>query len=399
MMNSKLALFTAAAVLAQQVSGLSAHHHLHALEKRALEAEKRVAELEARGVVVETVWEYVTTTIKWSPGMPAPEATAQPAPAPVAAEAVPAAPAAVPTTFAKVVVPASAPAPAPAPASAPAAAPAPAPVASAPVSQPQEQTQQAKPQQSNSNSNQGSSSTGAPFSSKRGIAYNDASLANTFGSECSACSWGYSWSSRRDGNFDSKYSFVPMLWGPAPDKSANWQQDATDGIAQGAKALFSFNEPDIVSQSNLSPAQAAQDFQTFMNPFSGKALIGAPAVSNSNLAGQGLDWLQQFVTTCNGLCKYDFCNLHWYDYAAAADSLFDHLEKAHKICGGKPIWLTEFAPLDGPGDATNGFIAQVIPKLDQLEYLDAYSYFMVSQDHLMSGSGLSAAGQAYASAA
>src|SRR5687768_10088711 len=107
MINNKLALFTAAAALAQQVSGLSAHRHLHAMEKRALDAEKRVAELEARGVVVETEWVYVTTTVKWSPGMPAPDPTAA---ANVKVENVAPVPEAAPTTFAKVVVADEAPA-------------------------------------------------------------------------------------------------------------------------------------------------------------------------------------------------------------------------------------------------------------------------------------------------
>lgn len=378
MMNNKLTLLAAAAALAQQVSGLSAHQHLHrSLEQRALAAEARVAELEARGVVVETVWEYFTTTVKWSPGQEAPVAT-QPAVAHVEVADAPAAPEAVPTTLAKVV--------------------APAPEASAT----QEKPKTSKPKggnnsNNNNGSNQGSSPSGSPFSGKRGIAYNDASLANIFGGQCESCCWGYNWASRRD-DFSSKFDYVPMLWGNRDMDLANWQQDASDMISQGSKALFSFNEPDIASQSNMSPSEAASLFKSQMNGFHGKALIGAPSVSNSGNANEGLDWLQQFVDACAGECQFDFANIHWYSQPQYSDTLFEHIQKAHEITG-KPVWLTEFGPIDSDAASTDAFIQDVIPKLDKIDYLDAYSYFMVSQDHLMSGDGLSAAGKMYATVA
>jgi hypothetical protein len=376
MINNKLTLLAAAAALAQQVSGLSAHQHLHrSLEQRALAAEARVAELEARGVVVETVWEYFTTTVKWSPGQEAPVAT-QPAVVQAEVADAPAAPAAVPTTLAKVV--------------------APAPEAAAPKSTKTTSSKKSKAT-SGSGSNSGSPSSGSPFSGKRGIAYNDASLANTFGGECESCCWGYNWASRRD-DFSDKFDYVPMLWGNRDNDLANWQQDASDMISQGSKALFSFNEPDIASQSNMSPGEAASLFKSQMNGFHGKALIGAPSVSNSGNANEGLDWLQQFVDACNGECQFDFANIHWYSQPQYSDTLFEHIQKAHEITG-KPVWLTEFGPIDSDDASTDAFIQDVIPKLDNIDYLDAYSYFMVSQDHLMSGSGLSAAGKLYATVA
>ncbi|KAH8177965.1 glycosyl hydrolase catalytic core domain-containing protein [Sarocladium implicatum] len=395
-MINKLALLTAAAAMAQQVSGLSAHRHIHdVMEKRALDAEKRVAELEARGVVTQTVWHYVTTTIQWSPDMDSPP----PTDAAVVVEQAPAAPAPAPapTTLAKVVMADNSNAPA---VEAPAAeVPATESVSEAPKEEKKPQQnkskQEKKPKEDKKPSNEGSSSA-APFSGKRGIAYNIAELANTFGDNCESCVWGYNWASRRD-DFSSKYDFVPMLWGNAAEWTNDWEANAKDMIAQGSKALFSFNEPDIASQANLTPDQAAQDFKTYMNPFSGDALIGAPAVSNSGNENEGLDWLQKFVDSCNGECKFDFCNVHWYSEPQYADTLYDHIKKAHEICG-KPVWLTEFAPL-GSGPAVDSFIETVIPELDKIEYLDAYSYFMVSQDHLMAGDGLSSAGKMYATVA
>jgi hypothetical protein len=388
MMNNKIALLTAAAALTQQVAGLSAHRHLHeALEKRALAAEKRVAELEARALVIKTDWVVVTKTVHWSPDMLVAAPTADPVP-----EAAPAAPAPVvvevaPTTLAKVAAPEAT------AAAAPVAAVAEAEANVDPV--PEVSKKAKKPKTEKKPAETPAASGNAFLGSKRGIAFNDAQLANTFGAACADCGWGHDWSSMRD-DFDSKFNFVPTLWGPQPEHSQNWASNAQQMIDQGSKALFSFNEPDIASQCNLSPAQAAQDYVTYMNPFHGKALLGAPAVSNSGQPGQGLDWLQQWITECGDNCKFDFCNVHWYSEAQYADTLFEHLENAHKVCGGKPVVLSEFAPLD-TGSAVDDFVSTVIPKLDQIEYLVGYSYFMVDSSHLMSGNtDLSSYGQIYA---
>jgi hypothetical protein len=248
-----------------------------------------------------------------------------------------------------------------------------------------------------SGSSSGSSSSGAGFSGKRGLAYNDVGLANTFGSSCKkgACGWAYNWGDSA-GSLDSGYSYVPMLWG---DRNGNFDRWGTScSKADGAKAVFSFNEPDIASQASMSPGSAADLHVKYMNSCSGKALVGAPSVSNSNLDQQGLQWLSSFVSDCKSKgCKYDFCNVHWYSPASAIDDLFSHLEKAHQICEGKPIWLTEFAP-QGSESEVNDFMAKAIPKLDSLDYLQAYSYFMVSTGSLMSSANdLSSVGQIYAS--
>lgn len=267
--------------------------------------------------------------------------------------------------------------------------------APAPAPQPTTLATAVKPQATGSSS---SKSGSVGFSGKRGLAYNDPQLANTFGEGCKVCAWGYNWADTA-GDLNQKYSFVPMLWGNKPDLISRWAGNAQNAISSGSKALFSINEPDNAGQAAMSPSDAADFHVQHMNPFSGKALIGAPAVSNSNLQGEGLDWLQSWVSTCESKgCKYDFCNVHWYSPASASDDLFNHIKKASQICGGKPVWLTEFAP-QGSSDEVNSFINEVIPKLDAMPELDAYSYFMVGPDSLLSsvGGALSSIGQLYAS--
>ncbi|KAI5462279.1 hypothetical protein BGZ63DRAFT_326901, partial [Mariannaea sp. PMI_226] len=244
-------------------------------------------------------------------------------------------------------------------------------------------------------SSSGSSSSGTGISKKRGMAFNDAALCNTFHENCPNCGWAYNWGDNK-GDLDSSIPFIPTMWGPS--HAATWETNANSAIAAGSKVLFSFNEPDITTQSTLSPADAAKYHIQYLNPFSSKALIAAPSVSNSGSDGQGLSYLAQWIEACNGECHFDFCNIHWYSEAQYSDTLFTQIEKAHEVCGGKPIWLTEFAPTDNDPNVKNDFMKKVIPKLDQIDYLEGYSYFMVGTDNLMSDqSSLSEFGQSYAS--
>ncbi|UKZ80459.1 hypothetical protein TrVFT333_008220 [Trichoderma virens FT-333] len=192
------------------------------------------------------------------------------------------------------------------------------------------------------------------FPGKRGMAYNDGNMANTFGGSCEKCHWAYNWGFWPSGIDTSKYSYVPTLWGPQPEHSNGFDAQAEAALASGSKAIFSFNECDIASQCNLPPAAAASAHAQFLNKYSGKALIGAPSVSNSGAANQGLDWLQQFG--------------------------------ANKICGGKPVIITEFAP-SGTDAEISAFLEQALPKLDSLDYVMGYSYFMVGANSLMNAAG------------
>lgn len=234
------------------------------------------------------------------------------------------------------------------------------------------------------------------FGNKRGQAYNDASLANKLQGKCSDCTWAYNWGQTPNG-LDSSISFVPMLHDA--NGVSTWNDNANAAINAGSKAVMSFNEPDIPSQSNLSPNDAADLHIKYMNPFRGKAKIGAPAVSNSGDPNQGLGWLSQWQVACGskGGCHYDFCNIHWYSGVEYETTLFDQIEAAHKICGTKPIWITEFAPTDGSADQLNSFMEYALPKLDDLDYVEAYSYFMTSVGVLFSDSNnLSEFGSTYA---
>lgn len=245
----------------------------------------------------------------------------------------------------------------------------------------------------------GSSGGSVGFSHKRGVCYNNVELANTFAANCKNCGWGYNWDSESGGL--EGLNFIPTLWSDQAVHVDRFADNCAKALSNGAKAIFSFNEPDNGGQAHMTPAAAAAAHVKLMNPYAGKALIGAPSISNSGLPMEGREWLENFVKECDNQsekCHYDFCNVHWYSEVEYGETLFEHLEKSHEICGGKPIWLTEFAP-KGSDEAIASWLEEAIPRLEALDYLDAYSYFKVETGMLMtSETEMSKYGSVYASA-
>ncbi|KAJ1338186.1 glycosyl hydrolase [Microdochium nivale] len=239
------------------------------------------------------------------------------------------------------------------------------------------------------------SPTAPAIGSKRGAAYNDVGLVNALVGMSNKISWSYNWGASTSG-LKQGVEFVPMLWGP--QHTDGWTKHAETGIANGATALLSCNEPDIASQANISPAAAAQFHIANMNPFAGKARIGSPAISSSQNKNQGIDYLGQFFAACAGQCVVDFCAVHWYGPGgnAGADLFLKHVKDAHVGCQNKPLWITEFG-VDGAG--TDEFMRKVMPALesDEFSYVERYAPFFVATGYIMqSSTALSSWGSIFA---
>jgi len=272
-------------------------------------------------------------------------------------------PAAVPTTMATVVVPANTPAAAVAPAA-----------STSPASS------------SNTVTNSGSSYS----SKKRGLAFNDASLTQLFTGGNSEVSWAYNWGETGSG-VASGLEYIPTLWSNSPSFTGPWAADASAAIASGTGHLFSFNEPDLDTQANMDIQTAVSAYQQYMQPFAGKAKLGAPAVTNGG--GQmGLQYMQNFIGNCSG-CTIDFVNIHWYDSATNYAYFKSHVEQAYSM-SNLPVWITEFAG-SGTTDQQNEFLQVVLPWLDAQPYVAGYAYFMVTDGVLVTGDSLSELGSTF----
>jgi hypothetical protein len=192
-----------------------------------------------------------------------------------------------------------------------------------------------------------------------------------------------------------------MLWGPGQDHAPTWSSNAQAAIAAGSTHLLSFNEPDNTGQANLDPGTAASAHIQYMNPFSGQAQIGAPAITNSNIPGQSIDWIKGFISACGGKCAVNFWPAHWYG-ELDPQNLLDFVSSLHDVVQG-PIWLTEFAPITGSDDEINTFVQTVTKALDSPAYsfVQRYAYFMVGSQaqpnlNLLSGNAPSVFGQTFA---
>ena len=204
----------------------------------------------------------------------------------------------------------------------------------------------------------------APASSspngKRGLAYNDASLANSFAGTAAA-GWAYDWLSDGTG-LDSSIPFIPMLWGTSSDFTGTWQANAQKGIANGAQYLFSFNEADMSTQANLSPQAAAAAWMQYMEPFAGQVKLVAPSVTNSQSSGMGLNWLQSFFDACTG-CTIDAVAQHWYFPTNDVGNFKTQITNAAAMAGGKGVFVNEFGAV-GTDAEKSAFLAEVMPWLD-----------------------------------
>ncbi|OTB04286.1 glycoside hydrolase family 128 protein, partial [Hypoxylon sp. CI-4A] len=233
---------------------------------------------------------------------------------------------------------------------------------------------------------------------KRGAAYNDPSLINTVLGLGGSLSWAYNWEPTSKGLSAEGVTYYPMLWSTASEHSTGFDDYAETAISNGADALLSFNEPDIASQANMSPAAAAAGHIEYFAKYADKVRISSPAISSSEDAGSGIDWLNQFFTACDGKCQVDFCSAHWYGPGGTdgASLFLDHIKEVHEACDNKNVWVTEFAAQSGD---VNEFMRTVTKALDSDEYsfVEKYSYFWMSQGSLMDdATSLSEFGSIYA---
>lgn len=236
---------------------------------------------------------------------------------------------------------------------------------------------------------------------KRGAAYNVASLISPLIGTGSKISWAYNWGQVSDGldDVDSSLEYVPMLWSNREDFISTWDSNAKTAISNGAKNFLGFNEPDNAGQANMDAATAAAAYIQYLTPHAGSVRLGSPAITNSGTDGEGVSWLKEWVSACNDQCQFSFCAAHWYSPASSSDFL-NYVTQVHEACGtDKTVWITEFAPI-GADDATiSSFLEEVQDALDNnstYSFVERYSYFYVADGSLVTGTSASSYGNTFA---
>jgi hypothetical protein len=183
-------------------------------------------------------------------------------------------------------------------------------------------------------------------SPKRGVAY-DLADQGDFAALSPGVSWWYNWSPQTNSavpaNYVAQYGmdFYPLLW------NGNYDSQAIVAYLQanpGIKYLLVINEPNLVSQSNLTPQQAATLWPGFeaIAASTGAKIVG-PAMTWGTMTNytDPVVWLDAFYAAYqaannNRSPQIDYLAFHWYDYGLSAQ-----LDRVTKY--GKPFWVTEFA--------------------------------------------------------
>ncbi|KAH9045653.1 glycosyl hydrolase catalytic core-domain-containing protein [Lactarius pseudohatsudake] len=170
------------------------------------------------------------------------------------------------------------------------------------------------------------------------------------------------------------FTFIPHVWGADDAYKA-------PGILKAGYAdiVFTFNEPELASQSNLGVDDAVSLFKQYVNPvqYLGYKII-SPACTNSPT---GFAWIQSFVKKCRQQgCKLDGIATHFYD--TSAQNLINFMENFIKAFPGDEIWLTEYAAQDYSGknqqldyNGIKAFIQETTNYMQGRSAIKAYFYF------------------------
>ena len=183
-------------------------------------------------------------------------------------------------------------------------------------------------------------------SAKRGVAYDFASLPD-LQALSAGVSWWYNWATRPSSALpagavsQAGMDYLPMLWNASYDAPSVEAYVKANG---NIKYLLVLNEPNLVDQADMTPAQAAAAWPGYeaVAAASGAKIVG-PAITWGTMPGYSdpVVWMDAFIAdyqAANGgrSPRIDYLAFHWYDYGLEAQ--LDRLAKY-----GKPFWVTEMA--------------------------------------------------------
>ena len=208
----------------------------------------------------------------------------------------------------------------------------------------------------------------------------------------SGASWYYTWSTSDEGISASHVGFVPMIWGSSSVTSSAL---AAAKSSTSCSCVLGFNEPDMGSQSNMTPSQALNLWPQLMNT---GLELGSPAVATGAATAGG--WLDQFMSGAQQRgYRVNFITLHWYggnfDTSSAVSELQTYIEDVYARYH-LPIWLTEFALISfGSSGASYpsesqqaAFLTAATTMLDNLPYVQRYAWFGLGATSGLPSTGL-----------
>ena len=151
-------------------------------------------------------------------------------------------------------------------------------------------------------------------------------------------------------------------------------------------------------EGSTSPADAAQQWMQYMQPFAGRATLVSPAITNGAPPAMGTGWLDSFLSECAQLgCTVDAVAAHVYD-AASNVAYYQEYITGLGTRYSKPVLITEFSA-SGSVAEQQAFLQTMVPFLDGLASVSHYAWFMTAADNLVNANAsLTALGTTYVSA-
>lgn len=239
---------------------------------------------------------------------------------------------------------------------------------------------------------------------KRGVAFTNSALAWSYKTSEQKAHWMYSWGNVLRDEVPENVDFVPMFWGRGSVNTDNL--DRIRGLIEEGKVKYvlGFNEPDGAEQSNMTVDEAIElwpQLETLGVP------LGSPATVNPNN-----EWMTEFMQRAEELnLRVDFVAIHHYG-GNNPINLLNKLKQTYDDYNQRPIWITEFAVADWNATSPQnnrytdaeviGFMNEVLPILDEIDWVHRYAWFSGTQAPLYSSAlyddnaSLTAVGQVYA---
>ena len=216
-------------------------------------------------------------------------------------------------------------------------------------------------------------------------------------------SWYYTWSPYPLTGVSGQVEFVPMVWGDEDDNRSQDRKNEWAWLRAGGhkdyRYLLSFNEPDFMDQSNMTPERAVELWPELERASDEGTIVSSPVVAiptvfygtAENDYGTVGGWYGKYEQLM-AAAEYhdDFTAVHFYfDYPG--DYVLDVIEQIHEKTG-KPIWITEWGvdqwsqvqEFDWTGGPDEGnwqraiivdFVKKIVPLLDQIDYVERYAWF------------------------
>lgn len=214
-------------------------------------------------------------------------------------------------------------------------------------------------------------------SEKRGVAEEQFAYPAEIHALSPGVCWTYNWGTGPNNNLKEylgpgkEMEFIPMAWniGSSKDAIRAYYKANPD-----SKYLLGYNEPNLADQSNITPAQAVEDWpnlEAIANEFNLKLV--SPAMSytgsaiNDGKVWQPFDWMDEFLKLFKEKYgrepKMDYIAIH--TYMNGADPTLGFVQQWIDRYG-KQIWVTEFAAGENNPDSLTQ-VRGMIKKVEGLE--------------------------------